>query len=240
MNNANIHYGKFALADKNLINLFYLITKPSKYFEKITIVEGTTKKQIDNLLSGYFESYQEINYTDLLADTYFIDYNSSFEDFKYQLNENLNLYKEKFKSNILSKKFTFKEIMIIGSLLEKEGLDNEDKKLIFSVIINRLNKNMKLQIDATVIYAITKGKKKLERKLNYSDLKYKNPYNTYHVYGLPPEPISYVSGKTIDLILENYESNYLFYFYNTLIKKHIYSKNYTTHLKKLNEYRSKK
>ena len=55
--------------------------------------------------------------------------------------------------------------MIIGSLIEKEGLDEEDKKKISSVIFNRLNKNMKLQIDATVLYAITNGKYNLNRKL---------------------------------------------------------------------------
>ena len=47
--------------------------------------------------------------------------------------------------------------MIIGSLIEKEGFDYEDKKIISSVIFNRLDKKKKLEIDATVIYAITKG-----------------------------------------------------------------------------------
>ena len=56
--------------------------------------------------------------------------------------------------------------MIIGSLLEKEGKDNLDKKMIFSVIQNRLKKNMKLQLDATTIYAITDGKYDLDRDLN--------------------------------------------------------------------------
>ena len=99
---------------------------------------------------------------------------------------------------------------------------------------------MKLQIDATVIYAITKGKQSLNRNLNYNDLKIEDKFNTYYIYGLPPEPISYVSLKTIELIFQNYKSSYLFYFYNTLEGKHIYSENYNNHLTKLNEYRSKK
>ena len=65
--------------------------------------------------------------------------------------------------------------MIIGSIIEKEGLDREDKKKISSVIFNRLNKNMKLQIDATVIYAITKGGYNLKRKLLFKDLKFDHP-----------------------------------------------------------------
>ena len=61
--------------------------------------------------------------------------------------------------------------MIIGSLIEKEGLDYYDKRNISSVIMNRINKNMKLQIDATVLFAITDGKYDLKRQPTYNDLK---------------------------------------------------------------------
>ena len=129
--------------------------------------------------------------------------------------------------------------MIIGSLLEKEGLDYNDKKKIYSVIMNRLNKKMKLQIDATVIYSLTNGYGNLNRKLTYNDLKIEHDFNTYYTYGLPPEPISYVGYKTIELIFENYKTDYLFYFYNSFENKHVFSISYKNHLTKLNEYRSK-
>ena len=106
--------------------------------------------------------------------------------------------------------------------------------------IHRLNKKMKLQIDASVIYSITKGKKNFQRKLSYSDLKLKDPYNTYVNLGLPTKPISYVSNKTIELIFEDYKTDYLFYFYNSLEGKHIFSLNYKDHLNKLNEYKANK
>ena len=51
---------------------------------------------------------------------------------------------------------------------------------------------MKLQIDATVLFAITDGNYNLDRKLLISDLKIDHPYNTYLHKGLPPKPISYV------------------------------------------------
>ena len=105
--------------------------------------------------------------------------------------------------------------------------------------MNRLKLNMKLQIDATVIFSLTEGKKAFERKLTYADLKIENPYNTYKNFGLPPGPISYVGYKTIELIFEDYKTEYLFYFYNSLENKHIFSLNYKDHLKKLNEYISK-
>ena len=74
----------------------------------------------------------------------------------------------------------------------------------------------------------------------YKNLKTENPYNTYINFGLPPGPISYVGYKTIELIFEDYKTDYLFYFYNSHENKHIFSKNYKDHLKRLNEYRSKK
>ena len=134
----------------------------------------------------------------------------------------------------------FDEILIIGSLLEKEGIDYQDKKKIYSVIMNRLKLNMKLQIDATVIFSLTGDKRDFDRKLTYDDLKIQNPYNTYMNFGLPPGPISYVGHKTIELIFEDYKKDYLFYFYNYFVNKHIFSLNYKDHLERLNEYRSKK
>ena len=92
-------------------------------------------------------------------------------------------------------------------------------------------------LSAIALFLISKIKYKINRNLNYSDLKIDNPFNTYKINGLPPQPISYVGSKTIELIMENYKTNYLFYFYDTFEKKHIFSKNYKNHIKKLNEYR---
>ena len=80
----------------------------------------------------------------------------------------------------------------------------------------------------------------LDRELRLKDLKIKHPYNTYHIKGLPPSPISYVGSKTIELIFENYKSKYLYYFYNNVVKKHIYSETYIDHKRKLSEYRNQK
>ena len=98
---------------------------------------------------------------------------------------------------------------------------------------------MKLQIDATVLYAITNGKYNLNRKLLLSDLKFDNPYNTYMYKGLPPKPISYVGRQTIDIIFENYNTDFLFYFFNNSLKRHIFSKTFEEHKDKLNEFRNK-
>ena len=236
-----IHFGKFKLNENpTYYQILKSIVLPSNFYNKITIIEGWSKNDLNIILLKLFEKPYEINYDKIIADTYFLSEGTSFSTFKKQLDKRFLLIKNKYKDHHLLKKYSFDEILIIGSLLEKEGIDYEDKRKIYSVIMNRLKLNMKLQIDATVIFSITEGKRDFDRKLTYDDLKIENPYNTYKNYGLPPGPISYVGHKTIELIFEDYKTNYLFYFYSSLENKHIFSLNYKDHLKRLNEYRSKK
>jgi len=235
-----IHYGEFLLKkDSNFYQFTKLITQPSNIIKRITIVEGWTYTQLNELLKKHFENFNKIEHSAILADTFFLNSSQTFDDFKKKLINFKNSFFKNRINNPIFNDYTVKDLIILGSLIEKEGIDYIDKKKIFSVLINRLNKNMKLQIDATVIYAITEGKYKLNRNLTYNDLKINHPYNTYFIYGLPPEPISYVGLKTIELMLENYTTDYLFYFYNKFDEKHIFSKTYLEHKQKLNEYRAK-
>ena len=241
-NNRIIHYGDFYLdSEFNFIDIINTISKPTNILNKITIIEGWTKKDLENELLKFFDNIREIEYNEILADTYFFEKN---KDFEYLYNHMTN-FKEAYLNKYFKHKKKYKnlsknDIMVIGSLLEKEGLDYNDKKKISSVIFNRLDKNMRLQVDATVLFAITNGQYNLNRKLYLKDLKYKHPYNTYINYGLPPSPISFVGTKTIDIIFEMYSSDYLFYFYNSKLQNHIFSKDYDEHKKKLNEYRNTK
>ena len=240
INKEFFHYGEFLLNnDSSIIDLINIISKPSNVLKKITIVEGWSQKKLNLELSKFFKDYFPIPYNDIIADTYLLQSNTSYNLFLEKLKISKLNYFKKNKRNKLLEKFTEKEIMIIGSLLEKEGLDLEDKRIISSVIYNRLKKKMKLQIDATVIFSITNGDYELNRKLLLSDLKVDHPFNTYVYNGLPPEPISYVGKKTLDVLFENYNTDFLFYFFNNSLNRHIFSNNFAEHKKKLNEFRNK-
>ena len=240
INNSIFHYGDFNIqSDSSLLDLLNIISKPSNVLFKITIVEGWSQNQLNLELSKYFTDFYTIPYQDIIADTYYLQKNSDFNFFLNKLqNYKINYFK-KNKNNKLNDKFNINELMIIGSLLEKEALDEEDKKQISSVIFNRLDKKMKLQIDATVLFAITNGKYDLNRKLLLSDLKINHPFNTYIYKGLPPEPISYVGKNTLDILFENNKNDFLFYFFNYSLNKHIFSKSFKEHKERLNEYRKK-
>ena len=240
INKKFFHYGEFNIQNSiSFKDFLKVISKPSNILLKITIVEGWSQNQLDLELSKYFTNFHSIPYQDIIADTYYFNKNSDFNSFLSKLYNFKTNYFKKNRNNELNDKFNINELMIIGSLLEKEGLDEEDKKQISSVIFNRLDRKMKLQIDATVLFAITNGKYNLKRKLLRSDLKINHPFNTYIYNGLPPEPISYVGKKTLDILFENNKNDFLFYFFNYSLNKHIFSKSFKEHKKKLYEYRKK-
>jgi len=239
--NKFIHYGDFYIENQiSSTELLEVISNPSNVITKVTIIEGWSKNDLKSELTKIFKNAYEIPYEDIIADTYYIDKNMSFKLFHQNLISIKNRYLKKFKDNIIYKSYTDEDIFIIGSLIEKEGLNKEDKKNISSVILNRLNNKMKLQIDATVLYALTDGQYNLKRKLLFKDLKIKHSFNTYVNKGLPPKPISYVGRNTIDIIFQNHETDFLFYFFNNSLNKHIFSNNYQEHKNKLNEYRNQK
>ncbi len=98
--------------------------------------------------------------------------------------------------------------IIIASLIEKEVAVEEERAIVASVIFNRLDLGMRLQIDATVIYALGAVP---EGGLSFDDLEINSPYNTYLIGALPPTPISGVRVASLRAVAEPDDTDYLFY-----------------------------
>lgn len=126
--------------------------------------------------------------------------------------------------------YTAYELLIIASLIEKEGRLNSENKIIASVIYNRLEKGMPLQLDATVQYALAE---RTERVL-YQDLETESPYNTYIINELPPTPIASPGDLAVKAALNPETSDYLFYF-ALEDGSHVFTKSYEEHLQKQRE-----
>lgn len=99
------------------------------------------------------------------------------------------------------------DLVTIASLVEREVKLDEERPLVASVIYNRLNKNMKLQMCSTVQYALGTPKARLMN----SDLKVDSPYNTYQNAGLPAGPIASPGKSSINAALHPEKTDYLYF-----------------------------
>ena len=115
--------------------------------------------------------------------------------------------------------------MIVASLIQREAGVDEDRPLIAAVIENRLRDGMPLQIDASVVYARGGG----ARPLTDADFTRESPYNTYIVKGLPPTPISTVTGPSLTAALHPASVPYLYYVLTDTSGKHTFAVTYAEH-----------
>ncbi len=97
--------------------------------------------------------------------------------------------------------------IIAASLVEREAKLDIDRPLIAGVLENRLRRDMPLQVDATVEYALPEHK----QRLLYSDLRTPSPYNTYLHRGLPPGPICSPGLPSIEAALHPARVDFLYY-----------------------------
>jgi UPF0755 protein len=119
------------------------------------------------------------------------------------------------------------QLVTVASLIEKEAASPAEKPLVASVIYNRLDRDMPLQIDATIQYA-------LERptvNLSLNDLKVDSPYNTYENKGLPPGPICSPSRESLEAALNPEQTTYLYYVLNADGQSHFFTSNYQDFLR---------
>ena len=117
------------------------------------------------------------------------------------------------------------QALIAASLIEKETAVNKERPLIAGVILNRLAKNMRLQIDPTVIYALGPF---YQGKLTSKDMMVNSPYNTYRNAGLPPTPIAMPAVASIYAALHPTATDALYYVANRK-GGHIFSQTLQAH-----------
>lgn len=107
---------------------------------------------------------------------------------------------------------TPRQIVTIASLIETESKLKDERPVVASVIYNRLQKNMALGIDSSVIYASKlAGKWKNDGKVYRSDIERRSPYNTRLQPGLPPGPIASPSASSLEAALYPATTTYLYY-----------------------------
>lgn len=97
------------------------------------------------------------------------------------------------------------EVLTLASIVEWEARFDHEKPKIAGLYLNRLQRNMQLQADPTVAFALGE-----RRRLLFEDYRVDHPFNTYLIRGLPPAPITNPALSSIRAVLSPEEHNYLF------------------------------
>jgi UPF0755 protein len=123
----------------------------------------------------------------------------------------------------------------LASIVEKETAIPAERPRIAAVFINRLQKDMKLESDPTIIYGLTKGVP-LGHPLRQSELAMPNPYSTYQIAGLPPTPIGNPGRDAIEAALNPPATEELFFVANGT-GGHVFAKTAAEHQKNVAQWR---
>jgi len=144
-----------------------------------------------------------------IPNTYEFYWNTSAEKLRKRMLKEYNSFWNRTRRNKAAKiKLTYAEVSALASIVEKEqNIKKDERPMIAGLYLNRINQNMKLESDPTLIFALKDFS--INRVLN-KDKKVNSPYNTYKYKGLPPGPICIPSINSIDAVLNASNHDYIF------------------------------
>ena len=201
----------------SLAGVHAILVEGKSVLSKITLPEGLTSMQIVARLLANEELKGEIAEVpaegSLLPDTY--HYSKGME--RQELINRMRAEQRRFLAKAWEKRSadlpisTPEEALILASIIEKETGRADERDRVAAVFVNRLNKNMRLQSDPTIIYGLVGGRGSLGRPITRADIDGKTPYNTYRINGLPPTPICNPGRPAIEATLNPAKSDDLYF-----------------------------
>ncbi|MEN9942930.1 MAG: hypothetical protein RLZZ91_931 [Bacteroidota bacterium] len=145
----------------------------------------------------------------LLGDTYEMYWTSSPENFFSRLNTLYDEFWTNEQDTLASRiGLTEHEVYVLASIVRGETANEDEASEIAGLYLNRLNQEMLLQSDPTVLFGINTKEKR--QRVRHDDLKFDSPYNTYLYKGLPPATIHIVEKSYINAVLNASTHNYIF------------------------------
>lgn len=257
----NIKAGKFKIVkgmnNNDLVNALRSGNLPVKVSfnnqETLQDLAGRVASQIEadstSLLTAFKDSgflqpngFNEANNLALyIPNSYEFFWNTSASEFRDRM---LKEYKRFWtdirleKANAIGLQPT--EVISLASIVHKETAKVDERPRVAGVYLNRLKKNMLLQADPTVIYAIKKETGDFDaviKRVLYKDLLLDSPYNTYKYAGLPPGPIAMPDISAIEAVLNAEKHN--FYYFVANVEKfgyHMFAENLAQHNRNKAQY----
>lgn len=243
-----INTGDFAYLSKNAFTVIEGATVPQAaeaiakelpFTAKEMLKKWKDEDYLNQLIDKYWFLTDEILQKDIMfplegyiyPETYFVtDENPTIEQVTEMILDKTDEELSARKEEIEKMDMTVHQFLALTSIVENESLFEKDRPIIAGVFVNRLAKDMPLQSDITVLYALQE--KRVD--VTYADLEVDSKYNTYKYAGLPIGPVCSPSAAAMDDLLHYEKSDYL-YFFATEDGKVLYSRTLDEHNKIVSE-----
>ena len=128
------------------------------------------------------------------------------------------------------------EMVVLASIVEKETGKADERSRVARVFLNRLDKKMRLDSDATIIYGIAGGKGSLGRPISKSDKMLQTPFNTYMIPALPPAPIGNPGRAALEAVINPSQTKELFFVADGT-GGHVFAETYEQHQRNVVRWR---
>ncbi len=244
--------GYWVSKDMDVWELSKTITSPPS-LKWVVIPEGLRKEEIgerlaqtlgwdDQQLSDWTYTYTAMDFDHLegvyFPDTYLIPINETGLEIANRMRRRFDEEFAPYMTKFLKQNVKWTTAIKIASIVQREAAGKEDMPIIAGILWNRLLKNMKLEVDATVQYArddqqnLTTG---FWKPIVLADKDIDSKYNTYKYSGLPPFPIANPGLDAIEAVINPAETDCLYYLHDANREIHC-AKTYEEHLQNIANY----
>jgi UPF0755 protein len=206
----------------------------------VFLQEGFTVDQYAFVLEDRLPRFNDENFLRLIEgkegylfpDSYFFFETADEHDVIKTLEDTFAQKTEALRAEADANAIDFDDIVIMASLIQREANNiSSEMKMISGILWNRIEKGMRLQVDATFKYYLDKASSQVTK----ADLAEDHPYNTYVNKGLPPGPIGNPGLKALDAALHPTDNNYVFYLHDRSGGIH-YAVTHDQHVNNKNSY----
>jgi len=224
------------------IEFLYRLTTSKAALRKITLIPGETyyfflqdlAKTLNISTNKLFEIYAQKAYRldgNIIADTYHLPIGMNEEELIDYLFDITDKKYEKLSQKIfgLYNREKWYQYVTIASIIQKESASKEEMHLISSVIHNRINKGMRLQMDGTLNYG-KNSHLKITPQMIKNDT---SDYNTYKKRSVPKNPICAIEFEAIRSAIFPTKTSYLYFMKSKNGDSHNFSSSYKEHIQNI-------
>ena len=204
-------------AGQSMASILYMIHNGRSVQRNFTVAEGLTSNEVVRLLNAAVTMTGDVGPMPAEGSILPETYRYMFGDTRSGVVARMQKSMQDMLADLWAKRdpklplTSPEQAVIMASIIEKETGKPAERARIAGVFYNRLQHNMRLQSDPTVIYGIMKAKGFMDHDIGHTDLAFPSPYNSYLNDGLPPGPICNPGKAALEAAMHPEWNDYLFF-----------------------------